>query len=349
MAVKLRTGLLASLLFTACGNAGEVIGLESLGGRSDAGTRADARPHGADGGGPFDALALIDAGSEDTGSDAGSTNEPTGWDDPPGTGLLFVVDSITADPHDISGLSPIAGLIETNLRQRLVVGQALFLVEISGLELPYRGQDSDLTLKVYQGIDADDPPFPANNFGIPPGETSCCGFKIDPRSLAGLPPQARSRMRGRISQGHFRTLVAANLEGLEILPTGGLADADITFDLPASTDSLSFGRIRGAVRPISLASIMVGDTSWLDQVVAAAPPDVDLSIPSNGLDRYVLGANGRVAQCQQACGTDGCLREILGFDPAAPWTCALRPEMEDGFTATFRFHAVPAHVVGVGP
>ena len=75
-------------------------------------------------------------------------------------------------------------------------------MELAGLEENYRGEDESLTVKVYGARDADNPPYPRNNFGTVPGSEDCCAFRINPQSLQGNPPQAFARADGGFGINH---------------------------------------------------------------------------------------------------------------------------------------------------
>ncbi len=110
---------------------------------------------------------------------------PEGWSDLPGEGTTFVFNNVGILDEavvDIDGrcgpagcadneLAPMGELANDQIRQSLLGGESLYVLEIAGLDPDYNGFDRSVTLKVYPARDFDDPFFPANNFRIPPGHT----------------------------------------------------------------------------------------------------------------------------------------------------------------------------------
>jgi hypothetical protein len=300
-----------------------------------------------------------------------------GYDDPPGSGWMFIVDSLRiADRRDIgfdidgqciaagqcidNSFAPIGPLGNDQIRQGLLRGETLWLIELAGLDLPFTGDDAHLTVKIYDAVDADG--RAENNFSPPAGETRCCEFSISPNSVIGTPPQAISRLRGRITDNRLETepgfIRAVLALGVPPYPSVAWERARIGARIPANLKSISDGVIGGAI-PISaisqtenpycktvsdpLCPALIPESTMIDLVLALQQPDIDLD--GDGLERMerdVLG-NGRVKTCHDG---SGAIVPPLAAD--APWTCALQPQMADGFSAALELSAVPATVLGIG-
>jgi hypothetical protein len=313
-----------------------------------------------------------------------------GWEDPPGTGRAFIIDSLTIADRDrgfdIDGkcrgpgdcidnsLWQLGQLGNDQIRQGLLGGETLLLIELAGVDEPFRGTDRTLSAKFYGARDADDPFFPANNFQIPAGETTCCEFKINPQSIAGLPPQARARSPAKVERGQLRSLQPVPIQftltvGVPPHPEIRIEKVYLSARLPGNLGRLTDGLLGGAVPVNTLAQTenpycktlnnlcpqQLVDSTLIDLVASILPPDIDLDIPPDGLESLTLEAdqnsanNGRVSRCFDGCGTPGCRgREVPPLDPAAPYTCALQPQIADGYSVGITFSGVAASVVGVG-
>lgn len=311
-----------------------------------------------------------------------------GWDDPPGTGLAFVLDSLQIAPFDRgfdvddacrgtgecidNSLHQLGQLGNDQIRQGLLGGETLMLIEIAGLDLPYYGADTEVTVKLYGARDADVPPFTANNFQIPAGQTECCAFELvgDDLTMEG---QARWRARARISRGMLETigpadlslpLVATSTAGLPspvpIVSEAPLLRAHFAARLPKNFASLQDGILGGAI-PISflsraenpycktlnnLCQRQLPDSTLLDLVAGIIQPDMDLD--GDGRETLNGGSEGRTAECYDGCTTPGCTgARVPPLDPGAPHSCALQPEMADGYSVGLLFSGVAANIRGV--
>ncbi|MEL7369212.1 MAG: hypothetical protein AAFN74_09895 [Myxococcota bacterium] len=140
-----------------------------------------------------------------------------GLDDPPGSGLTYVVSSlqirgaqetpIANCPTSVCGQNawaPASDLLSDYLRQALFGGEFLVVFELAGLVEGGR-RNGPATLKAYEAVDFDVPFFPANNFTVPPGQQDCCQFSPQPTSLVSSPPQARYRAPVMLTQGRLST------------------------------------------------------------------------------------------------------------------------------------------------
>lgn len=301
--------------------------------------------------------------------------QPGGWEDPPASGSMFIVNAM-AIAGDAGALASLGGLMNERMQLQLSTGELLVLVEVAGIDPGFLGDDESVTVKFYGAIDVDDPFFPANNFTIPPGQTSCCEFLIDAQSItADPPPRARSRAPGRIVAGRLETLTPVPLQF--VLKTGAPPYPELrmervlfTAELDANLLELRNGRLEGAFPMSTLAqwdnpfcktvseqcTIQFTESTILDLVTAmfAVQPDVDLDVPENGLS-CVIDSDGdaRIDRCCRANGGDcgggaQCFAaQVPPIDNSHPGSCALNPTISDGYSVHFEINAVRASVVGI--
>jgi len=295
-----------------------------------------------------------------------------GWDDMPGSGNVYVfttlavagqgvgfdIDDRCRGPGDCvdNSLFQFGQLGNDQVRQALLGGELLYLIEVAGLDDAVT--DDSVTVKVYGGVDFDDPFFPANNFAAPVGESKCCEFTIDPRSLdAG--GQARDRIPARVSHG-WLTLVARG--SIPIFPTIDpftdplaqtvrLERAKLAMQIDAR--EMTNGLMGGAFTVGNLARVdnpycktlnnlcqrALPDSSLLDLMASILQPDIDLDVPRDGLERFEGGPSGRVGLC-----FDGRGNSVPPLDAMKPETCALQPTMADGYSVGMTFSGVRAQV-----
>jgi hypothetical protein len=300
---------------------------------------------------------------------------PDGWDAPPGSGLTFIVDRLAiSGPHrgfDVDGrcdgpsgecvdnvMWPVGIQLNDQIRQGLLGGETLMLVEIAGVEQPYTGDDDSVTIKVYGARDADDPFFPANNFSIPAGDTKCCEFKLNTQSLDGTLAQARTRIPARIRGGHLSSLQPTDISwvisvGVPPFPTVRIPRASLTASLPIGLGTLDEMVIGGALAPSSIAEPWINGfgpdeqplrfQSILDYIAFAVPLDID--IDTDGLETITATESGYVQGCTDGCGPS-C--PIGPTEVGKPGSCVYSPEMADGFSIGLDISGVRASVVGVG-
>lgn len=308
--------------------------------------------------------------------DVGALEFIEGWDAPPGSGRIFVVSELAVAPEgegfDVNGACREPGDCEDNalwrlgtlgndqIRQGLLGGETLLLIELAGLDEPYTGHDPNLTVKFYGARDADDPFRADNNFRVPPGEDQCCQFKIVRDSLDREGTQSRARVPARIRRGVLETLAPVPLAfrltvGLPPHPDVRIRQSRVSARLPSSLARLSDGLLGGAIPMEVFSSIdnpycktlnslceqVLPESSLLDLVSTFIRPDIDLDIPPDGLERLEQ-RGGRVARCYDGDGS--VVSPPSPQDPA--WMCALSPQMADGFSIGLRFAALPAHVAG---
>ena len=309
--------------------------------------------------------------------------EIEGWDRPPGEGKAFILKTL-AIAGETSGFNldgrckgtgecidnslwQLGELGNASIRQGLLNGETLLLIELAGIDEDFRGNDRNLTLKIYAARDADQPIRSSNNFSIPEGASSCCEFKLSEQSVRGNPRQAIARAPARIELGDLRTLGTVYLRvaisiGSPPYPELDLRRLLISSRVSSDFSQMSDGLLGAALPARTLAQTnnpycqtlstfcpqTLPDSSLLDLVVALLQPDLDLD--GDGLEVVLPGANGRIAECYDGCGLN-CAEfgpTIPPYDTAEPYTCALQPEIQDGFSVTFSFDAVQAYIVGIG-
>lgn len=300
-----------------------------------------------------------------------------GWLDQPTTGAAWVISSLAiadeARGFDLDGrcrspgdcvdnaLSRLGSLGNDHLRQRLLGGEVMVLMELSGVSDAAADSDGSLTVKWYRGQDADEPFFPANNFRIPAGETQCCAFVVSSGSMTGDPPQAQVRLAGRLDRGQ---LTAAASEGPRFPiafwagtatasedATVRLHDVRMSARLPATLEEVSDGLLGGVLVTHELARTPspacealtplcphLGGT-LLDALSLIADPDFDRD--GDGFGTLRVGADGRIAEC-----VDGDGSVIPSPDGREPWRCAEDPRMDDGYSVSYTFSGVRARLTG---
>lgn len=313
-----------------------------------------------------------------------------GWNDQPNTGTMFVISQVAIAPRergfDVDGrckspddcvdnaLSTFGQFANDQIRQALLGGENLMLVELAGLEHP--GDlvaDIALTVKFYEGEDFDDPFFPANNFQVPGGDTRCCEFLIQGGSLEGAHPQARARIAAKLEAGAVSTLEVADtglwgslpalsLFGVETStanPKGALRNAQVSLHLEVDerynvTHAVN-GLLGGVILARDLAAVpspycktrnnvcMSPESRVIDLLLdIVGRPDIDVG--GDGLEAFRTGPDGLVVEC-----LDGDGSVIPPVDPARPASCAESPRVDDGYSVAYTFEGVAAKVKGVSP
>lgn len=312
-----------------------------------------------------------------------------GFDAPPGTGLAFIIDDLALADRDqgfdIDGVCDEDGCIDNllgeigseangQIRQGIRSGTTLLALELVGLDDPYQGNESSATLKIYSARDADSPPFPADNFRVPTGASTCCNFEISPRSLVNVPPQAGARSPVRIVRGRLESLAPVPIQF--VLAIGSPPHPELRMNgtrvravLPAALDEMTDGIIGGSVPMSTLATIenpycIAGQAAQcprevpresrlldLTFIFVGSRPDIDAD--GDGLECILDDSgNGLIDACCDAmprCPPRGSLCGNLLVPPSTdvPSSCARDPRMADGFSVGFRFHAVAANIVGI--
>lgn len=225
----------------------------------------------------------------------GESTFPTdGWDDPIGTGHVFVVSALSFASRttgtnldgrcgdDVcvdNAFAPFGFVYNDALRQYTLGGDGLFVVEIAGVVPRFLGYDRSVTVKIYPVRDADDPFFPANNFSVPPGATECCQFRALGARLDGT-GQPTARIPARID--NYRIVPTEPVEA-RIIPSRcepppivlDLARATFTGMLEPSLSTLRLGVLSGVWR---IADLRRGQNPFCDaEFGTSGCPDPDNS------------------------------------------------------------------------
>lgn len=312
-----------------------------------------------------------------------------GMDDPVGSGLVFIIyelafagqgrgfdlDGRCRGPGDCvdNALWELGRLGNDQIRQSLLGGETLLIMELAGLDVPISETDPEVTLKLYGAKDADDPFFPANNFQIPEGETTCCEFRANAKSLqddaqpylriparlrrgriesrfpvsGGIPLTAGRRDPARdgpidVERIHFQAkveLVTPPRLGRRDAPYFVLSDVLMGFAMPARglvTVQNPYCRTLNQLCPRQLP-----ESSVLELLVAFLQPDVDLD-DEPGLERLDLGSTGRLQRCVDELG-----RIVPALHEEEPWSCVLQPSMRDGYSVALEANGLQAKLVGI--
>jgi hypothetical protein len=284
-----------------------------------------------------------------------------GWNDPVGSGLAFVVNTFAIGRQEPANRLWVLGeLGNDQIRQGLLGGEQLLLLELTGLNQPYDGNDASLTLRMYNGRDYDDPFFPANNFKVPPNHTECCEFLVWTSSLFRGSALPRTQAQAQVTAGVFQTT-----EVIDRLPIA-MGDAVLQFSdlriqaqLPMNLQSITGGRIEATwtvndlvltenpyCRTVSpRCTVQFADSTMLDLVVATvgATPDVDRD--GDGFEQlFDLDGDARIDRC-----IDGDGSEVPPLDPLDPGSCARDPRIADGYSIVLTFLAVDAFIRGTLP
>ena len=321
-------------------------------------------------------------------------DEIDGWDDPPGSGSAFIVDSIAVAQEDRgfdldsscdengcidNFLWRLGDLGNDQIRQGLLGGESLLLLELAGLDQPYMGRDPSVTVRIYGARDADDPFFPANNFKVPEGQSSCCEFTINPKSLTGFPRVARARAPAEIERGRLRSLLPVPIEftitvGSPPHPEIRLEQVKISGRLSSDLRRFNDGVLGGAVPVNTLAltenpycktvsprcPIQFTESTLIDLVSTLLGPTPDIDLDGDGLEciRDTDG-DGSVDVCCEgslsggtSCPLNGSAcptSEVLPLGQGRPaWQCAQNSNIADGYSVAFTFTAVKASILGIG-
>jgi hypothetical protein len=309
-----------------------------------------------------------------------------GWMAAPGEGTAFIVSDLVIAGRDEgfdldgncatdgtgcvdNGLWILGPLANDQIRQGLLGGESLLLVELVGYKGAAAGDDSALTVKFYPAKDADDPFFPANNFKVPAGQASCCEFLVSPSGLFGAPPQALARLPARAEGMTIRSTESVSLPIVSTVDPDPIAAtlerATVEISIDPATNQLR-GRLGVAVPASALAKFSnpycktVGPrcpvavvSSLLDLLVMLKGPRPDVDLDGDGLE-CILDTDGDavIDRCCEGttdggCREGSCLGEVI--EPGASAGCVDNPRVADGYSITIGFAAVPATIVGVAP
>ena len=317
-----------------------------------------------------------------------------GWDDPPGAGYAFIVEQIALADRDrgfdvdgectVDGcvdnvLWPIGDLANDQIRQGLLGGESLLLIEFAGLDdAPYTGYDESFTVKIYGAEDADEPFFAANNFTVPPGHDTCCEFRINAESLVSPPAQARARAPADLDRGGFRSLAPVPIQftltvGQEPHPVVRLENVLLSGRIGRDIGTLEKGLIGGALPATTLFNTQnpycksqndprcpgqFSDSTLLDLVVSLLGPQPDIDLDLDGAEcLYDIDGDSTIDRCCDGRGlgvqcdfaSNNCRgTEVPPADQSNPASCAATPQIDDGYSLAIEFSAVRARVIGSG-
>ncbi len=321
--------------------------------------------------------------------------KPTdGWTTPVGAGLTFVMNAIQVGEQgvgfDLDGkggidnvLHAIGPQVNNSITQGIRSGDVLLLVEIAGLDLPYTGNDDSVTLKLYGGVDADNPINNANNLAVPPGqEGPCCQFKVDSRWLTVENDTVQATVRAPAFVKNGRLYAPTNFPhysfdvqflltvGLPPFKTIVISSSQLQVDLDSDLGQLRRGVLGGGLTANSLAAIdnpfcgTRGPTcpsgnpasTLLDLVSYLAGPAPDVDVDADGrecaldttgdqiIDLCCDGAGASVCSASDRV----CADSQIPDDPGDPGSCTRSARLTDGYSVAFTFTAVPAQIVGTG-
>ncbi len=318
------------------------------------------------------------SGGDCTSDDDAQVDHRDGWDDPIGRGYVYAVSTIQiADGllgFDLDGsclghacvdnrLSALAGLLNAHIQLQHERGHGLTLLELAGAEGAFLEDDAQVTVKMYEGRDWLDPPFPDDDYRV--GDPSCCRFFVERRSTIGDPAQARLRAPGKITGGVVKDAGLGMLAFTLPLSTGPrlLTLAHPRFQMERATD---FDRtlvilLGGAVPASELASAAnpfcrgtldsscrIQEASLLDFLVShGIEPDLDED--GDGLETFEFDPRtGHLSACFEGC-VERCPQQlpIAPVEPASPESCAFSGSVRDAYSIALIMSATPAFILGV--
>ncbi len=321
-------------------------------------------------------------------------NRADGASDRPGSGPAFVVNSLAIAGQGIgmnvdqrgegdgeidNAMWKLGPLANAEISQGINSGQSLLLMELAGLDKDFRGTDESLTVNIYAGIDADEHFYAANNFEVPPNQTTCCEFKISSSSLYSNQQQgyeqARSIAPAAIQRNQLRSFATVRVQFTltvgqppyhEVVLENMLLSGRVSTNL----DRISYGLIGAAIPASSLARIpnpyckaggpgcpgnlAGGNLLDLATWTLGKRPDIDLDydgleclVDSTGDSFVDLCCDGQ-GQLDQSCEINSCPGfEVAGSSPQNPGSCATNDAIADGYSVGMRFSAVKAYLKGL--
>lgn len=310
--------------------------------------------------------------------------KPVGLDDDgadaaPGTGLVFVVDALGIGPPHVgfdlddacepdcidNVLSPLGNHANDALDSGVRTSANLLLVEIAGLTSKYAGRDDAVTLKVYSGLDAD--AIVGNNFD---GQ----GTVLINRESITADNRARTAVPAKILDHRLVTRASFDLSiplsvAATIRPTVEFARMNLSFLLAPNQRSFSDGELGGALparalhrienpfcRQVTvLCSAAFSDSTLLDLVALTISRRPDVDLDGDG-DECVLDRDGdqKIDECcddiapGDSCFDGACPRTLPNTDPDDPSSCAVHPDLTDGYSVGLEVSGVVVDVVGLG-
>ena len=238
-----------------------------------------------------------------------------------------------------------SGTINNALAANLTGGGTLMALELTGLELPYTGNDEAVTLRIYPCVDADNDPTNTFCNGDGCGEVLAKRSKLEDGQspyFSEATPLIDNRFSARIPKaidmvtGDF----SITLESLAI-----------TFLLPLAMVEIQDGQMCGIASARDLNQIDLPICEWLPLlctdpnmpqnlsetellVLFNEQPEID--IDGDGLEHIEIDDQAQVARC-----IDGDGRSIEGED------CLEDPGLVDGYVLCFDFHAVSGQIIGI--
>lgn len=229
-----------------------------------------------------------------------------GWDDPPGSGRLFLASQFGVINTPLDGICSASSEFCTALGRTVVPagserlrgfleGPTLTLIEIAGLDAASLDRDEHVTVKLYAASAA-----------------SPC-LAIDQDQFRGA--QAATRLRAAVNGGGLvsTTTAAARLDlgvrlsmhrlrfAADLVAPGELQRVVLGTALPARALAAIPNPHCDGRNPLCPSYPVEG--SLLEAVAYYSGMDVDLDEPTNGLERVELGVDGRVEVCFQEDGS----------------------------------------------
>ncbi len=274
----------------------------------------------------------------------------------------FVLDSITVTPPgqglDVDGdgtpdgainraWDPMRAAVDNALMSDVSAGETMLAVEICGIEQPYQGDDTAVTLKLYPSDDADTDP--TNNFCGEPG----CGQVV---------PQADDIEDGQ-SIHHsaptplVATLFEAAMLGVYVIDPGDfnlpLNKMRVRMWIPTTLRELVDGTLCGVSSarelhraelpvcewlPLICLNPSVPETLSMAQYMVLMNEQPELDVDGDGAERFELDDRAQILRCH-----DGDGRIIEGPD------CLDDPGMVDGYVLCIDLHGVRGELLYTAP
>jgi len=282
-----------------------------------------------------------------------------GYDDPIGSGVVFLADSFRMSEAD-EGLDidgdgesdgvinaawqPLLPTIDEHFQASVYSGRLLLALEMAGLGEPYDGNDPAATLKIY---DCDDPDLdPTNNFCDGPG---CAEVRPDQDYLdsgQSLFRTAPGPVSGEFFEGDIDASFSIDVDAPQEMT---VRQMHMVLSLPSDLSEIRDGILCGVSPVADLDRVVLPLCEYMPAfcVATGVPEDLtiaeylvlmhhdpDIDMDGDGLERFELDAGAQVAVCYDGDGT-----EIA--DP----NCLYDPRMADGYSVCFKFHAIPAKFV----
>lgn len=246
------------------------------------------------------------------------------------------------------------------MTDQLRSGDGLTAVEVAGLDEGADGFDRSLVLKLYNAVDADQPPLVANDFEqIPGASTPCC--QVRPTSDSLNEGQARYWLHALLRDGR--------LAGVERTPRLPLR-IPLAYDGPATLDlqdvrlvdgvlggdpwievsgSLAVSSLALSTNPFCLedscSKTLPRDSTLFDLFFAlAGPPTRDLD--GDGLECFSdIPEDGLIDFCCDGEANTECSPNECTETSPNPGRCILRAGIKDGYPLTVRLELVAGRLL----